>query len=160
MVAAGRIGTSGRVAGRSAGLSFMPATLAGCPDGGEAARAAAAPLPELRQVLVLAGADQVALGVLEVAERPDPVELERLRRHPPAARLDRAHQRADVGDAERDLEAARAHAGLQLAPPLQPAVERRAGVAHDIEVRRTPGLIGPAEHPLVESLGALHVVGV
>src|SRR5207302_3054370 len=108
---------------------------------------------------VLPGAVDVAFGVLEEDQLADAFDAERLHDHLAAVLLDGGDGRLEVLDAEAELHAGHGLAA-DLAPPLQGADEAVAGAARLVEAGRPPGSEAPAEHLLVEALGARDVLGV
>ena len=109
----------------------------------------------------------VAFGVEEVAQAPDLGDVRRLHHHP-AARLWHSVldllDRVDLDGAHERVEAL-AFGGQRRVPLDERAVDaghavRAGGQQAVVEGRPLPALHRPAEHPGVEALGPVHVVGL
>src|SRR5579872_583964 len=115
----------------------------------------------VRVRVVLHRAENVAFRVCEVEELADAVDVERLGDNPPAGSFDGRLHLGDVLDRYGRLEPPHLPAWLEFAAAVQGddglALARRRLL---VVVGRAPGLEAPAEHRLVEGLGALDIVGV
>ena len=109
---------------------------------------------------VLHRAEEVALGVAEIAEPADTLDVD-LRRRRPARRPPRSRpwSRRCPRPRRWPRSPSIAAPGSSRAGPAAPC-KALAGLVRLVVVGRSPGLEAPAEYGLVEGLGALDVVGV
>ena len=117
-------------------------------------------MPSHQRGLVPHRAGGVAGGVFEPDEGADPGDRGLGHEDAPSGLLDPPGHIVDVVHGERALEPHRLRAVDQLPAVLERGQDAARAGLDLVEVRRTPGLEGPAQDGLVEAASAFDIVGV